>query len=188
LATGAALAIWARSEYFERTTARRLAAAALCALAVMSLVGARFGLFGTKTVVAVALRYTQAYLSFGALFVLVLVYRGTKWTAFLRNRFMQLSGALSYCLYLIHLSLGDGYRYLISHQHVVRFSPTTAVLVRCASILSVSFGIALLSRKYLEEPILALKDRFTSRVSTGSNNTAIAASPVAEAPGQAVVS
>jgi peptidoglycan/LPS O-acetylase OafA/YrhL len=183
LATGAALAIWARSKYFERTAARRIAVGALCALAMMSIVGARFGLFGTKTVVAVALRYTQAYLSFGALFVLVLAYRGTRWTAFLRNRFMQLSGALSYCLYLIHLSLGDGYRYLISHQHVVRFGPTTAVLVRCAFILSVSFGIAMLSRKYLEEPFLALKDRFTSRATDSSNQTAMAASSVVEAPG-----
>ena len=183
LATGAAMAIWVRSECFERTTAHRIVAGLLCALPLMSLVGARFGLFGTKTVVAVALRYTQAYLAFGASFILVLVYRGMRWTAFLRNRFMQLSGALSYCLYLIHLSLGDAYRFLISHQHLVHFNPTAAVFVRCGSMLIVSFGFAMLSHKYLEEPFLALKEKFSSRVSTRQNETARAASPAVEASG-----
>ena len=183
LATGAALAIWAKSEYCERRMARAIAAGVLCALAVMSLMGARFGLFGTKTVVAVALRYTQAYLCFGALFILILVYRGTKWTAFLRTPFMQRSGALSYCLYLVHLSLGDGFRFIIKHQAFVHFNPPEAVLVRGALILGASFGIAMLSRKYLEEPFLRLKDRFTFHASRRPNGLEMPASPAVETSG-----
>jgi peptidoglycan/LPS O-acetylase OafA/YrhL len=163
LAAGAAMAIWAHSSYFDFRTARRLAGSLLAVLFLMSVGGAHFGLFGTKTVAAVALRYTQAYLFFGAIFILSLVYRGTIWTTFLRNRFMQLSGALSYCLYLVHLSVGDGVRYLITQQNFLRFGPTIAVLLRATLMLSASFGIAMLSRRYLEEPFLELKYKFTVR-------------------------
>jgi peptidoglycan/LPS O-acetylase OafA/YrhL len=162
LAAGAALAIWARSEHSERQSARKIAATLLGALGAISLAGLPFGLFGTKTVAAVALRYTQAYLFFGALFILTLVYRDTKWTALLRRPFMQFTGALSYCLYLVHLSLGDLYQSLYARQHIFHLGPTSTVLVRGAFFVAASFGVAVLSRKYLEEPFLALKDKFSS--------------------------
>jgi len=161
LATGAALAIWARSSFFNRQAARLIALTSLVALGLITVVGARFGLLGTKTVVAVALRYTQAYLIFGALFTLVLVYLDTNWTGFLKQPFMQLSGALSYCLYLIHLSVGDAYNFLFGSLQE-RLGPNATVLVRGAFLIGVSFGIAALSRKYLEQPCLALKNRFTA--------------------------
>jgi peptidoglycan/LPS O-acetylase OafA/YrhL len=50
-------------------------------------------------------------------------------------------------------------------------------------MLIVSFGFAMLSHKYLEEPFLALKEKFSSRVSTRQNETARAASPAVEASG-----
>jgi peptidoglycan/LPS O-acetylase OafA/YrhL len=163
LAAGAALAIWARSDYCERRSAYKIIAALLGGLVVMSLVGARFGLFGTKTVVGVALRYTQAYLFFASLFIFTLMYRDTIWTAVLRRPFMQFTGALSYCLYLVHLSLGDLYQFLFVRRYPLPLGPSTTVLVRGAFFIGASFAIAALSRKYLEEPFLALKDKFTSR-------------------------
>jgi peptidoglycan/LPS O-acetylase OafA/YrhL len=180
LAAGAAIAIWARSQYCDRRTAHVITAALLVALIVMSLLGARFGLFGTKTVVAVALRYTQAYLIFGAMFILTLMYRDTIWTAPLRWRFMQFTGALSYCLYLVHLSLGDFYQFLYTRQNAIHFGPSSTVLIRGALFIGSSFAIATLSRKYLEEPFLALKDRFTSRPSEVSAKPELA--PVVETP------
>ncbi len=178
LAAGAALAIWVGSKYFDRVLAYKVAAALFAALIVMSAAGARFGLFGTKTPVAVALRYTQAYLFFGALLILVLLYRGTKWTAFLRSGFMQISGALSYCLYLVHLSVGDGFQYIMHRQQFAHLGPTATVLVRTVVILSVSFAIALLSRQYLEGPFLALKDKYTARAAAKSQQTAVDSSVV----------
>jgi peptidoglycan/LPS O-acetylase OafA/YrhL len=163
LATGAALAIWARSGLYDRRAARVVALASLTALGLITVVGAPFGLLGTKTVVAVALRYTQAYVGFGALFTLLLVYLDTKWTGFLKHPFMQFSGALSYCLYLVHLSIGDAYNYLFSSQEA-RLGPNGTVVVRGIFLISISFGIAALSRKYLEEPCLALKNKFAAGV------------------------
>ena len=158
LATGAAIAIWARSARFDRKTAHVVAAICLVMLCVVTVAGSGHGIFGTKTPVGLAFTYTQAYFAFAIPFVLALVYRGTVWTSVLRNPFMQLSGALSYCLYLSHLSIGDGYQALLAkHLHL---GPTETVLARAGVILPLSFAIAALSRKFLEQPCLALKSRF----------------------------
>jgi peptidoglycan/LPS O-acetylase OafA/YrhL len=164
LAAGALLAIWARSSFAGKRESVRFALLLAAAFVALTIAGQPFGLSGTKTPVATALRYTQAYLFFGAFFVLILAFRGTVWTSPLRWRFLQLSGALSYCLYLIHHSVGDGYEYLLKRSGVPLVShvgPSGAVLVRAVVMLGLSFGIALLSRKYLEQPFLSLKDRFT---------------------------
>ncbi len=164
LAAGALLAIWARSSFAGRRDSVRFALLLAAAFVVLTIAGAPFGLLGSATPVSVALRFTQAYLLFGAFFVLVVAFRGTVWTSPLRWRFLQLSAALSYCLYLIHHSVGDGYEYLLHRfgiSVVSYFGPSGAVFVRGVVMIGVSFAIALLSRKYLEQPFLSLKDRFT---------------------------
>jgi len=164
LAAGAMLAIWARSTHAGKRSSLYIASGLAVCFMILTIVGRPFGLMGTKTLVSVALRYTQAYLIFAAFFVMVVAYRGTKWTAPLRWRFLQLSGALSYCLYLVHLSVGDGYQYILKRSGVDVVSylgASGAVLLRAAAIVAVSFGIAILSRKYLEEPCLSLKSHFT---------------------------
>jgi peptidoglycan/LPS O-acetylase OafA/YrhL len=158
LATGAAIAIWVRSARFDRKAAHMIAAVCLVMVCVLSVGGAHLGIFGTKTPVGLSLTYTQAYFAFAIPFVLALVYRGTVWTSVLRNPFMQLSGALSYCLYLIHLSIGDGYQALFATR--LHLGPTETVLMRVTVILLLAFAIAALSRKFLEQPCLALKSRF----------------------------
>ena len=181
LAAGAMMAIWANSPLFSARSARRIAVFLIVFVTVLSVAGARYGINGTHTVASVALRYTQTYLVFDALFVLVVAYRDTIWTAPLRWRFMQLTGALSYCLYLIHLSIGDGYEYLVRAYGIVpadRFGASGAVIVRTAVMVVASFGLAWLSRRYLEEPFLNLKDRFTRR-----RPTAVAVEPSAELTG-----
>jgi peptidoglycan/LPS O-acetylase OafA/YrhL len=166
LVAGAMIAMWAKSPFFSRHAAKIIAGCLALTLIVLSAVGLKFGIFGRFTIASVALRYTQTYMAFGAFFILVVANRGTLWTAPLRSRFMQLSGALSYCIYLVHLSIGDGYEYLITKYGFVpseRFGATGAVLIRAAVMILLSFAIALVSKKYLEEPFLAMKDRFTRR-------------------------
>jgi peptidoglycan/LPS O-acetylase OafA/YrhL len=163
LAAGAILAVWARSPYAGKRSSVYMACGLAICFIILTIVGKPFGLMGAKTIVSVALRFTQAYLIFAAFFVLIVAYRGTKWTAPLRWRFVQLSGALSYCLYLIHLSVGEGYEYVLKRSGVPIVSylgASGAVLLRAVAVVGVSFAIALLSRKYLEEPCLSLKNRF----------------------------
>jgi len=162
LAAGAMIAIWARSAHFSRPIAVRISAAAVAALLIVTAGAYPFGVFVPHSPSAVALRYTQAYLVFGACFVLVLAYAGSAWTSPLRWRLVALSGALSYCIYLVHLSVGDGYERVLAasgFSAVEHFGPWGAVFVRVAVMVVASFGIALLSRKYFDGPILALKDR-----------------------------
>jgi peptidoglycan/LPS O-acetylase OafA/YrhL len=158
LATGAAIAIWARSARFNRKAAHLIAGICLVMLCVVTVAGNGHGIFGTKTPVGLAFTYTQAYFAFAIPFVFALVYRGTVWTSILRNPFLQFSGALSYCLYLVHLSIGDGYQVLVANR--LHLGPTETVLVRAAVVVLLSFAVAALSRRFLEQPCLALKSRF----------------------------
>jgi len=159
LALGAALALYVRSRFLGLRHAKYLAGLSLLALLILTVAGSKFGLGGSRTVAAVGLRYTQAYLAFAAFFLAVLAYLDTSWTAWLRLPFFQLTGALSYCLYLVHLSVGDLYNTLFGH--VLKLGPSATVLARGAFLIVVSYAIAFLARRYVEAPCLALKDRFT---------------------------
>jgi peptidoglycan/LPS O-acetylase OafA/YrhL len=179
LATGAAIAIWARSARFNRKTAHIIAAICLVMCCVVTIGGTGHGIFGTKTPVGLAFTYTQAYFAFAIPFVLALVYRGTIWTSILRNPLLQLSGALSYCLYLVHLSIGDGYQAVVANR--LHLGPTATVLTRAAVVILFSFVIAALSRKFLEQPCLALKSRFEeAKNRTESSNKGLAGTDAAD--------
>lgn len=160
LAAGAILAIWTRTEYFSARIVRRVAVALFIGATAINLIEVLVLSPWQKSIAATALRYTQAYLCFAAFFILVLIYRGTQWTAPLRVSFLQLSGALSYCLYLVHLSVGDLFEFVRVHEHFA-LRPVTTVLLRGAFLVAVSFAIASLTRRFLEGPFLALKDRLT---------------------------
>lgn len=156
LATGALIALWVRSGSFSRTASRKAAGALLGALIVITVAGYPFGMMNKFTVAATSLRYTQAYLFYAACFVLILAYQGTFWTAALRWKFMQVSGALSYCLYLVHGSVGKVFQNFIGYQMSISMRTT---VIRCIVMISVSFLIAAISKRFLEDPCLRLKER-----------------------------
>lgn len=63
----------------------------------------------------------------------------------------------SYCIYLIHLALGDGYYKVLRALHssdVARFGIEGAVIIRFLAIGGLTFGLAALSKKFLEDPFL----------------------------------
>jgi len=156
LATGALLALWVRSDSFSRAASHKAALALLAALVVLTIAGYPFGLMGTYTVAGTSLRYTQAYLFYAACFVLVLAYQGTFWTVPLRWRVMQISGALSYCLYLIHTSVGKVFQHYVGHAMPISIR---TMVFRGTVMISVAFLIAAMSKRFLEDPCLRLKDR-----------------------------
>ena len=163
IALGALIAIWVRSPKATRTNSYRLAAACLGVSAVITIVGAFFGL-GHAGVVGTALRFNQAQFPFAALVLMAFALSGSPWTRLLRNPFARLSGDLSYCLYLIHVAIGDGFESVTSHFRVDLNSTIgglNTVLLRGAIIIALSFGLAMLSKKYLEDPFLRLKRHFS---------------------------
>jgi len=163
LALGAILAMWVRSPYFDRRSAWKLAGFLVGFSLLVTVIGIPFGIMETKSVAASALRYTQAQFFFGAAMALALAYRGTPFTALLRTRFTKIVAGLSYCLYLIHVAMGEGYYWILrkmAFNDVAHFGIQGAVAVRLVVIGAMAFTVASLSKKFLEDPMLKLKRYF----------------------------
>jgi peptidoglycan/LPS O-acetylase OafA/YrhL len=176
LALGGLLAIAIRSPKATQTNLFRLAGGCVALSALITIVGSFFGL-NHKGALGTALRFNQAQFLFAALLLVAFAYRGTPWTAFLRTSIARKTGDLSYCIYLIHLAIGDGfqalaYRFGVNTDAV--FGGLGAVLVRGAFIVCASYGIAMLSKKYLEDPFLRLKRYFAEPSAVPASALALA--------------
>jgi peptidoglycan/LPS O-acetylase OafA/YrhL len=159
LAMGALLAIWVRSGRANRRTSLKFAAGLVALAIVISIAGQPFGIMSRGSV----LRYTQAALVFAGIVLAAIALRGSVYCAPLRWWFAKLSGDLSYCIYLIHLGVGDAYQYLMAAcgiDQVAVFGPLGSVIARAFFIITASFAIALASRRFLEKPVLQLKRYF----------------------------
>jgi len=163
LALGALLAIWIRSRHCSTRSSLQLSGLMAALAVIITVGGIPFGVMGTKTVGSTALRYTQVQLLFASAILAALALAGTRWTAWLRTRFMRVSSDLSYCIYLIHLALWDGYQWLLHRWHIdagATLGPSGALLSQVVFVVGVTFGLAALSQRYLEGPCLRLKRYF----------------------------
>ena len=159
LAWGALVACFARSMRATRDTVSKLSCVCSIAAIIVLLAGIPFGLLSRSTLVGTGFQYVPAQLISVSLILLALASRRNIITWLLRHKAMRLCGDLSYCLYLVHIPVTDGYDTLV-HRFVPGFEPMLgsfgALLVRAVVVLAFSFGIALLSRRYLERPALQL--------------------------------
>ena len=163
LALGSLAAIWIRSAYATPSNSFRFGGLLAGLAVVITVIGTPFGLLQTRSVAGTALRFTQAQLCFVSFLVLALALQGTRLTAVLRTSPARLSGTLSYCLYLIHFAIGDAYQSLVRYFGLRPneiFGDLGAILLRGVFIIVASFIIAILSKKYLEDPFLRLKRFF----------------------------
>jgi peptidoglycan/LPS O-acetylase OafA/YrhL len=163
LALGAMLAIWVRSRYYSRSSAWKVARLLMGAALLILIVGLPFGITGAKTVAGTAFHYTQAEFVFAGLMALALAYRGSAFTAFLRCRPLGITADLSYCIYLIHLTVGDFYYRLLhflQFDDVARLGIWPSLGLRILVVTTVTFGLAALSKRFLEDPFLRLKRYF----------------------------
>jgi peptidoglycan/LPS O-acetylase OafA/YrhL len=165
LALGVLLAIWLRSRWQESWRSLHVAGGLVLLCAVVTIAGIPFGLLGTKTVAGAALRATQVQLLFAAGMLAALTMRGTSWTAPLRSRFARMTSDYSYCIYLIHLSLGDAYLVILGW---LGFRPEAwlggmgSLAIRVLVIVVSSYLLAALSFRVLEQPALRLKRFFAT--------------------------
>ncbi len=163
MAFGALLAVWVRSSFCTVQSTLLLGLFLLAASVVVTIVGAPFGLLETKTVTAVALRYTQVQLLFAAAIVASLALQGSGITSPLRSKAARWSADLSYCVYLIHLSVGTLYESIVGRFGLdvgAWAGPSGAVLVRAVAVVVGSFTLAAICKAFLEDPFLRLKRRF----------------------------
>lgn len=163
LALGALLAIWMRDPRATAQRSQKLALALIAAAIVVTIAGLPFDILN-KSTAGIALRYTQVNLVYGAFILLCLSWRGSRITAPLRSSIALLSAKLSYCLYLVHLSVGDAYMHFaasIEASVSEAWGGLGAATLRTVIIIALSFGIAMLSQRYLEGPAMRLKLRAT---------------------------
>jgi peptidoglycan/LPS O-acetylase OafA/YrhL len=163
LALGALLAMWVRSRYYSRSSAWKVAGVLAGASCVIALVGLPYGITGSKTVAGSAFHYSQAEFVFAACMALAIAYQGGPLTTILRSRPARVIADLSFCIYLIHLFVGDLYYRLlhfIGFDDVVRLGSLGSISLRILVIVTATFGLAALSKRYLEDPFLRLKRYF----------------------------
>ena len=162
LALGALLAIWVRSAACTRKTSLWLVAGLIGLAALVTVIGWPYGLMGTKTVAAAGFRYTQVQLLFGAAILAAVALRDTPWTALLKLWPIRVTSEYSYCIYLIHLSLGDAYMHFFGPRsaYAIADGTLTALGLRLAAILIASYVLAAISYRWIEKPCLALKRYF----------------------------
>jgi len=163
LALGGMLALWVRSDFYSRAGAWKLAALLFGSTCLIMLIGLPYGIADARTVAASALHFTQAGFVFAGSMALALAYRGSRFTSFLRSRPARITADLSYCIYLIHLTLGDLYYRLLhflKFNDVARLGAMGSLGLRIIVVGVASFGLAVLSKKYLEDLFLRLKRYF----------------------------
>lgn len=163
LALGAMLALWLRSPLFNRPFAHKLTLGFAAVFLLGTAIGYPYGVLSAGSVAAAGFRYVQAECLFAGMMVLALAYRDTPWTAILRHPFALFSAGLSYCIYLIHVSVALFYYWLLSQlgiNELTAFGAPGSLFARSLFVFAVSIGLAWLSQRYLEAPFLRLKRYF----------------------------
>jgi peptidoglycan/LPS O-acetylase OafA/YrhL len=159
LAMGAFIATWFAGWNGDVRRARTLALALLGAALVVTLAAVPFGILH-ESIASKSLRITQAVLAFGSLVVLAIAYSGAPALGILRSRFAVLTALLSYCLYLIHKPLSDAFEWVFARTpFAAHLAPEPTLLVRIVCVLPLAYGIAALSRRFLELPFIRLGAR-----------------------------
>lgn len=103
---------------------------------------------------------------------------GSPQTRVLRNQALMVLGELSYCLYLVHCLVMDGYDAGLRALHYRPITDFRSIVLRAIVVVGLSLAIAAISRTFLELPALRLKRFFEPRA-LGQTDTRIVEEVVA---------
>jgi peptidoglycan/LPS O-acetylase OafA/YrhL len=175
LALGALLALWVRSNYFSRRDVWLVTAGWLIVIGAAT-VALLPSVLEARTPAASALRSTQAQAVFFAAMALTLAYPGSRIAAPLRSSFARRIATFSYCLYLVHVPMGDLYYWLLGHAKLsdAALGPGLALVTRTFVIFAASFAVAALSHRYLEAPFMRLRRASSASVTPALEGRATA--------------
>jgi peptidoglycan/LPS O-acetylase OafA/YrhL len=173
LATGAWIGCFVRSPQYSTRKARRLAVILAGVGILLEIAGSPFGIRQHHTALGAALEFPPIDMIAAALVLWGAAFSGRSQTRILRARFLGLSGDLSYCLYLSHCMVMDGYdAALRALHHAPAVAGFRGVLLRAGVVLMASFAIAAVSRVVLEHPALRAK-RFFQPAKPGRRAAAV---------------
>jgi peptidoglycan/LPS O-acetylase OafA/YrhL len=154
LAMGSFIAIWFSGWDGNKRRARELSLMLLGAAVSIAVIGLPFGIhyadFPNTTI-------SQAVCIFGAVMVIVIAYSGHRTLGILRAPILTTTALLSYSLYLVHRPVVDGLLALFGHTSwYLQLSPVHATLLRAAIAVPIAYGIAMLTRRFIEVPFMRL--------------------------------
>ena len=184
LACGALLAVLLREYRLSRRTLWACACAGFAIAVVGFLVGVPLGILDRHTAFGAALQVVPFHLAFTSLLVIFLLVGTGPWRAAVQIPFLIFLGYISYGLYLIHLLAFNFVDWIAGRQpQALVLTGIGPLLLRLLCAASLSIAVAFLSRKYLEERFLRLKDRLTGAQAGARNtrdNSEVVATPLAD--------
>ena len=161
LATGAWIACFVRSSQYSANKARRLAVLLAAVGVLLEIAGSPIGIRQHRTALGAALEFPPIDMIAASLVLWGAAFSGRSQTRVLRARFLGFCGDLSYCLYLSHCMVMDGYdAALRALHHAPAVADFRGVLLRAGVVLAASFAIAAVTRASLEQPALRAKRFF----------------------------
>ena len=165
LAWGALLALSFRSPWWNERNQRWVATACFGCGAAMIACGLPFGILSRERFTGTVLLYTAAQLVFAGMIAAALNARSTSLTKLLSRRLLTWCGDMSYCFYLVHVFCFHAWDWLLVRlgmnvEGMIGTLGNVALRALIGTILS--FGIAALSWRYFESPVLRLKKHFAA--------------------------
>ncbi len=163
LACGALLAIFLREFKPSRKTLARMLGLLLGLAIAIWTVGIPFGIFSRRLPLGAALQIVPWNFGFVALLGFFLLLGSGPRRRWSRSPTLEFFGDISYGLYLYHLFFLDGLGWLYGHGFFakVHFPLFLGLWIRFGLLLGIAVPVAYVSRRYFEEPIMRLKDRWT---------------------------
>lgn len=163
LACGALLAIFLREFKPSRKTLARMLGLLLALAIAIGTVGIPFGIFSRRLPLGAALQIVPWNFGFVALLGFFLLLGSGPRRRWSRSPTLEFFGDISYGLYLYHLFFLNGLGWLYGHGFfaIVQFPLFLGLWIRFGLLLGIAVSVAYVSRRYFEEPIMRLKDRWT---------------------------
>ena len=163
IAAGALIACFVRSSRYTRQNAKVLVIALASIGIAAEIAGTPWGIRQHQTLFGAIGQFTPVNLLCAAMVLWGVSRVGSPQTRVLRNQALMVLGELSYCLYLVHCLVMDGYDAGLRALHYRPITDFRSIALRAVVVVGLSLAIAAISRTFLELPALRLKRFFEPR-------------------------
>lgn len=127
---------------------------------LLVILGRSHGIATRSTPLGVMVQPTLIYVFFSSLVLLLTLLANSPWHRFTRNRVLEFFGYISYGLYLYHPFFRDTYDAVVQSRFPGLLTSTHYLSIRFAIAGGMAVLFSFLSRRFFEDRILRLKNRW----------------------------